>query len=45
MLSLKNIPKPDLSGKNLFQATASNSIPTEVNWVTAGKVNAVKNQG
>ena len=44
MLGLKNMPKPDRSGRPVHQDNGL-TIPTSVNWCTAGKCNAVKNQG
>jgi C1A family cysteine protease len=43
MLGLKNIGKPLLSGMTVEAGNLT--YPTSVNWVTAGKVNPVKDQG
>lgn len=43
MLGLKNIGAPVISGKTVAATNAT--IPASVNWVTAGKVNPVKDQG
>lgn len=45
LLGLKNMPKPDRTGRPKLEATNTVGLPTSVNWVTAGKVNAIKNQG
>ena len=44
LLGLKNMPKPDRSNRVLADAPEGLTIPTSVNWVSAGKVNAIKNQ-
>ena len=44
MLGLKNMPKPDRSNRVLADAVEGLTIPVSVNWVTAGKVNAIKDQ-
>jgi C1A family cysteine protease len=45
LLGLKNMPKPDRSNRPVHKVDESVAAPTSVNWVTAGKVNPVKNQG
>ena len=43
LLGLKNQPKPDRSNRPVHQINNNLTAPTSVNWVTAGKVNPVKN--
>jgi len=43
MLGLKNMDAPKINGKTVSATNAS--VPSSVNWVEAGKVNAVKDQG
>ena len=46
LLGLKNMQKSGLSEeKPVHQVNNNLNAPTSVDWVTAGKVNAVKNQG
>ncbi len=44
LLGLKNMPKPDRTNRPKLEAANVVGLPTSVNWVTAGKVNAIKNQ-
>ena len=45
LLGLKNMPLPDRTGRPIMETSNLVGLPTSVNWVTAGKVNAIKNQG
>jgi C1A family cysteine protease len=45
LLGLKNMPKPDRTNRPKLEAANIVGLPTSVNWVTAGKVNAIKDQG
>ena len=45
LLGLKNMPKPDRTNRPKLEAANVVGLPTSVNWVTAGKVNAIKDQG
>jgi KDEL-tailed cysteine endopeptidase len=44
LMGLKNMPKPERGNGPVWTGEGL-TAPTSVNWVTAGKVNAIKNQG
>jgi cathepsin L len=44
MLGLRNMSLPNIQGEEMHESNM-NSLPASVNWVTAGKVNPVQDQG